>query len=115
MDGAVSRPEFFRALPPPRAPAALRSRVLVAVAARANEEDNLLDRLWRSRTWWLGWAGAVVLLVAAEDPAVRSPSLVQLQRLELERLAHIEAVLEESILREGRAPRPAIEPGWSGV
>jgi hypothetical protein len=89
--------------------------VLAAVTARALERENLLDRLWRSRAWWLGWAGAVALLLAAEVPGSGSTALVDVQRLELERWARIEALLSEPDRLERRPPRPAAEPGWSGA
>ncbi len=111
----MSRPDLFRALVPPRAPAALRSRVLAAVAARARQRENLLDQLWRSRAWWLGWAGAVALLLAAEVPGGPSMDLVEVQQLEFERWARIEALLNEPAFRERRPLRPAVEPGWSGA
>jgi len=59
--------EPFGDLRPPKAPPALRQRVLQAAhrAARAEPEPSLTERLWRSRPLRLAWAAAVVLLLSA--------------------------------------------------
>lgn len=49
----------------PSPSAGLRARVLAAAASARTEPAPLriLDALWSSRAWWLGWTTAMVLLV----------------------------------------------------
>ncbi len=80
----------------PRAPAALRARVLAAVAARASERENLLDRLWRSRTWWTFWGATVTLLAMALPSTPQTASLEQLLVQQEKRVEQVRLALEQS-------------------
>lgn len=58
----------FEGLRVPRPPRGLRERVLQAAAGAGGHRDEpLLDRLWGSRAWWLGWAAAVLLLLLLQS------------------------------------------------
>jgi hypothetical protein len=64
----MDAPEPFPRLRPPKAPKALKERVLRAageVPVSATEPLGIIDRIWESRAWRWAWVGAVAALLCA--------------------------------------------------
>ena len=56
--------DLFAPYATPAPPDGLKSRVLTAIASDRSTPRflSLLDTLWSSRVWWLGWGVSVVIL-----------------------------------------------------
>jgi len=102
----------------------LRARILEAALAEMAERDSIVERVWRSRAFWLGAAASVLLAVTVTwlTDALRLPGgarplpppdgLAQAEEFAAE--AGDGQALRDALVRAASAPVPcAYDPGQS--